>query len=234
MIYEGVKWRRVLQAGNGSYNPSACCVCKLDEEKIQIDMLPLRVCQVTYSLLTMMRMTRDQGWMFNLSINIRMSDLQDDGPQGAAAAERESSTIIQSVCSKCHRFWWHWWENRQQCVTFWLWPERGMNNHCTSTCRQILHRRQDGIRIPLLAFQDMQLVIRVPLLAECSWNTDNSVSAPDQDSPPENYNHTFEDDLFGSNRWSLGWLTQIRQGWFSKKIVSWIFHFYLQVAHIEW
>ena len=53
MVYEVVKWRRELQAGNDELPETTTRqhvvsgYCQLDEEEIQIDIPPPRVCQVS-------------------------------------------------------------------------------------------------------------------------------------------------------------------------------------------
>ena len=53
LVYEGVKWRRVLQADNDEIPKTTIRgqvvsgYCELDEAEIQIDIPPPRVCQVS-------------------------------------------------------------------------------------------------------------------------------------------------------------------------------------------
>ena len=166
----------------------------------------------------------------------RMSDLQDDEPQGAAAAEgvqlsdsqvdesvqaiddlpqteertgKTDSYVLPSYCEL----------NDAEIVTVHQQADR-FSTEATEQSPPGQAQPHGSVRLSLSSddesqsgndlgetvaegiqpLQDMKDVISVPLIAECSWNTDNSVSAPDQDSPPENYNHPFEDDYVESKK----------------------------------
>ena len=119
MIYEGVKWRRVLVAGNDDEIPEATTrsnvvsgYCELDDEEIQINILSPRACRRQSArhdsyLQPSDSDVTDEGSGLNIQPQeeARMSDLQDNQPQESSRRSCTSSSIRVSGGGKCQKNW---------------------------------------------------------------------------------------------------------------------------------